>query len=193
MLLNRAQHWQCGLTVPKGAAEEMRAGSIEKLHASIVENAPFLRDRVGEVRDWNDVRLLTVKVDRLRQWHRPGFLCIGDAAHAMSPVGGVGINLAIQDAIAAANLLADPLREGPVTTDHLARIQRRREFPTRVTQRVQAQIHKQIAGPTKLPWLLRFLEPTTLPRRLRSRFIGLGIRPEHVKSPDILNPRAPVS
>jgi 2-polyprenyl-6-methoxyphenol hydroxylase-like FAD-dependent oxidoreductase len=192
VLLNRGSYWQCGLSVPKGAAEQMREKSIEDFRALIVATASFLRDRVGELRDWNDVRLLTVRVDRLRQWYRPGLLCIGDAAHAMSPVGGVGINLAIQDAVAAANILAGPLREGgPVSTGDLARIQRRREFPTRLTQRVQALIRKQVggsldeSGPRRLPWPLRLLERTTLPRRMRTRFIGVGIRPEHVKTPDI--------
>ena len=117
VLLDRGTHWQCGLTVPKGASEKMRTHGIDALRASILENAPFLSDRMQEVRDWNDVKLLTVRVDRLRQWHRPGLLCIGDAAHAMAPIGGVGINLAIQDAVAAANLLAGPLHEGTVTNE----------------------------------------------------------------------------
>jgi 2-polyprenyl-6-methoxyphenol hydroxylase-like FAD-dependent oxidoreductase len=156
----------------------------------MVEPAPFLQDRVGELRDWNDLKLLTVRVDRLPQWHRPGLVCIGDAAHAMSPVGGLGINLAIQDAIAAANILAGPLGEGAVSAEDLAKIQRRRSFPTRLTQSVQALIQKRIAGhglrsqkPTRLPWIVRLLERTTLPVRLRNRVIPVGIRPEHVKTP----------
>ncbi len=128
--------------------------------------APFLQDRVGELRDWTDLRLLTVRVNRLRQWHRPGLVCIGDAAHAMSPVGGVGINLAIQDAVAAANMLAGPLREGAVSPRDLAKIQRRRAFPTRLTQRVQALIQKR------------------LPCRLRNRVIAVGIR-QACETPDV--------
>jgi 2-polyprenyl-6-methoxyphenol hydroxylase-like FAD-dependent oxidoreductase len=170
----------------------MQAKGIEDFRATIVELAPFLKNRVAELRDWTDLRLLTVRVDRMRQWHRPGFVCIGDAAHAMSPVGGVGINLAIQDAVAAANILARPLREGAVSPRDLAKIQRRRAFPTRLTQRVQALIQKRIAGrglgnpgPTRLPWILRLLERTTLPCRLRNRVIPVGIRPEHVRTPDV--------
>ena len=189
--IDRGDYWHCGFAVPKGVAEEMRARGIEDFRARIVELAPFLRDRVAELRDWSDVKLLTVRVDRLRQWYRPGLLCIGDAAHAMSPVGGVGINLAIQDAVAAANILAGPLREGAVSTDDLAKIQRRRSFPTRLTQRMQGIIQKQVwpglgkSEPVRTPWPLRLLERTTLPRRMRTRFIAVGIRPEHVKTPDV--------
>ena len=169
----------------------MQAKGIEELRASIVESAAFLRDRVGEVHDWNDVKLLTVRVDHLQRWYRPGLVCIGDAAHAMSPVGGVGVNLAIQDAVAAANILAKPLRDGVIRTSHLAKIQRRREFPARFTQRVQSVIRRQISGDPnhsgsrRLPWPVRLLESTTLPRRIRTRFVSIGIRPEHVKTPDV--------
>jgi len=190
-MLDRGDYWQCGFPILKGSAEEVQRRGIEDFRAGIVEVAPFLRDRVTELRDWNDLRLLTVKVNRLRQWFRPGLLCIGDAAHAMSPVGGIGINLAIQDAVAAANLLAGPLRKGTVSTDDLAKIQRRRAFPTRVTQRLQEVLRKQVgrdvgkSGTARPPWPLRLLERSTLPCRLRTRFVGVGIRPEHVKSPDI--------
>lgn len=193
-LTDRGDYWQCGVPAPKAAVAEMQAKGIEDFRAAIVELAPFLQDRVVELRDWNDLKLLTVRVDRLLQWHRPGLVCIGDAAHAMSPVGGVGINLAIQDAVAAANILAGPLHEGIVSPGDLAKIQRRREFPTRLTQRVQALIQKRIAGrglgnpgPTGLPWLLRLLERTTLPCRVRNRVIAVGIRPEHVKTPNASN------
>jgi 2-polyprenyl-6-methoxyphenol hydroxylase-like FAD-dependent oxidoreductase len=186
VLLNRGEYWQCGLTIPKGSAAEIQAKGIEELRASIAANAPFLRNRVGELRDWGDVKLLKVKVDRLRRWYRPGLLCIGDAAHAMSPVGGVGINLAIQDAVAAANLLTGPLRDGTLHTGHLAEIQRRRELPARITQRVQAVIRRQLGSNHRLPWPVRLLEATTLPCRLRTRFISVGIRPEHVRTPDVL-------
>ena len=191
VLLDRGSYWQCGFSVPKGTAEKMQATGIEEFRAGIVELAPFFLDRVSELRDWKDVKLLTVRVDRLRQWYRPGLVCIGDAAHAMSPVGGVGINLAIQDAVAAANILAQPLRKGALSTLDLAKIQRRREFPTRITQQVQALIRQQVggsldvSGPRRLPWILRLLERTTVPRRMRTHFIGVGIRPEHVKTSDI--------
>ena len=193
VMFGRGDYWQCGFPVPKGAGEMMQAKGIEDFRAGIVELAPFLRDRVTELRDWSDVKLLTVKVDRLRRWYRPGLVCIGDAAHAMSPVGGVGINLAIQDAVAAANLLAEPLRKGAVSADDLAKIQRRRAFPTRFTQRMQELIRKQAGRgllnpkPTRLPWLVRLLEGTKLPRRVRAHFIGVGIRPEHVKTLDVYN------
>jgi 2-polyprenyl-6-methoxyphenol hydroxylase-like FAD-dependent oxidoreductase len=189
--MDRGDYWHCGFPVPKGTAEMMRARGIEDFRAGIVEVAPFLRDRVGELRDWNDVKLLTVRSDRLRQWYRPGLLCIGDAAHAMSPVGGVGINLAIQDAVAAGNVLAEPLRNGTVTLDHLARVQRRRLFPTRLTQRMQGILEKQLfrgmgkSEPAPIPWPVRLLERTTLLCRMRTRFIAVGFRPEHVTSPDV--------
>jgi 2-polyprenyl-6-methoxyphenol hydroxylase-like FAD-dependent oxidoreductase len=183
VMLDRGEYWQCGLVISKGSAPEMQAKGIEGVRARIVENAPFSYDRVAEVRDWNDAKLLNVKVDRLRRWYRPGFICIGDAAHAMSPVGGVGINLAIQDAVAAANILARPLREDALGTSHLAKIQRRREMPARFTQRVQAVILRHIVANRRLPWPLRLLEATTIPRRIRTRFVSLGIRPEHVENP----------
>jgi 2-polyprenyl-6-methoxyphenol hydroxylase-like FAD-dependent oxidoreductase len=169
----------------------MQTEGIEEFRARIAECAPFLLDRVCEVRDWGDVKLLTVRVDRLRKWYRSGLLFIGDAAHAMSPFGGVGINLAIQDAVAAANILSGPLRKGTVRTPDLAKIQRRRELPTRLTQRIQDLIRRQVAGsvgasgPRRLPWIVQLLERTTIPRRMRTRFIGIGIRPEHVKTLDI--------
>src|SRR5262245_50670780 len=140
VLLNRGEYWQCGYVIPKGAADEVRHRGLEAFRASVAALVPFAADRVGEIHDWDDAKLLTVKVDRLRQWCRPGLLCIGDAAHAMSPVGGVGINLAIQDAVAAANRLWRPLLDRDVTTEHLRRVQRRREWPTRVTQWLQVAV-----------------------------------------------------
>src|SRR5262249_20314668 len=176
-----------GFPILKGSASEVQRGGIENFREGIVEVAPFLRDRVGELRDWNDVKLLTVRVNRLRQWHRPGLLCIGDAAHAMSPVGGIRVNPAIKDAVAAANVLAGPLRERAVTDRDLAKVQRRRAFPTRLTQRLQELLRRQVgrglgkSGSARPPWPIRLLERTSLLCRLRTRFVGLGIRPEHVK------------
>ena len=194
VIFDRGDYMQCAFAILKGSAEDLRRRGIEGLRANILEIAPFLHDRVAELRDWNDVKLLTIKVNRLRQWYRPGLVCIGDAAHAMSPVGGIGINLAIQDAVAAANILADPLRKGSVGVADLAKLQRRRAFPTRVTQRLQEVIRKQVgrdvgkSGTARPPWPVRLLECTTLPCRLRTRFVGVGIRPEHVKTPAVSAP-----
>jgi 2-polyprenyl-6-methoxyphenol hydroxylase-like FAD-dependent oxidoreductase len=169
----------------------MQASGIEEFRTEITEIAPFLRDRVTELGDWSDVKLLTVRADRLRRWHRPGVVCIGDAAHAMSPIGGVGINLAIQDAVAAANILAEPLRAGAISAADLVKIEHRRAYPTRLTQRMQKLIQKQVwrglgsSQSARPPWPLRLLERTTLPCRIRTRFIGLGFRPEHVKTPNV--------
>ena len=142
--LNRGDYWQCGFVIPKGSVEQIREKGLPAFRAGVAQLAPFAADRVGELQDWNAIKLLTVKVDRLTQWYRPGLLCIGDAAHAMSPVGGVGINLAIQDAVAAANLLAAPLREGRLAIEDLRRVQQRRMLPTRLTQRMQLFIQNRI-------------------------------------------------
>jgi len=189
-MLDRGDYWQCGFPILKGSAEDVRQRGIEDFRAGIVEVAPFLRDRVGELRDWEDLKLLSVRVNRLRQWYRLGLLCIGDAAHAMSPVAGIGINLAIQDAVAAANILTEPLSKGSVSAVDLAKVQRRRAFPTRITQRLQEVIRKQVGrdvgqlGTARPPWPVRLLERTTLLCRIRTRFVGVGIRPEHVKTPN---------
>jgi 2-polyprenyl-6-methoxyphenol hydroxylase-like FAD-dependent oxidoreductase len=157
-----------------------------------VKLAPYAKDSVHELRGWDDIKLLTVRVDRLIDWYRPGLLCIGDAAHAMSPVGGVGINLAIQDAVAAANVLFQPLREGRLAIDQLCRIQSRREFPTRVTQWLQVAVQRRIiarvlgqTGPLKPPLVVRLLAKVPFFRRIPARIVGLGIRPEHV-SPELI-------
>jgi 2-polyprenyl-6-methoxyphenol hydroxylase-like FAD-dependent oxidoreductase len=188
---DRGDFWQCGFVIAKGASEELRRKGIESLRADIAQIAPFLSNRLEELRDWNDIRLLTVRIDRLRQWYRRGLLCIGDAAHAMSPIGGIGINLAIQDAVAAANTLAGPLLNGSVDIHHLAAVQRRRAFPTRVTQRFQMIIQKQLvervlanSEPKNLPWPQRLLNRSPLLRWIRRRMIGIGFRPEHVRTPD---------
>ncbi|MEX2221252.1 MAG: FAD-dependent oxidoreductase [Candidatus Rokuibacteriota bacterium] len=198
ILINRGEHWQCGFVIPKGSAEDVRRRGLDAFRASVIRLAPFTADRIGEeIRAWEDVKLLTVTVDRLRQWYRPGLLCLGDAAHAMSPVGGVGINLAIQDAVAAANLLWEPLRAGRPTTDHLRRVQRRRQWPTRVTQGLQLLVQRRIitqalrggqaldGGTARLapPLFVRLLARYAVLQRLPARLIGVGVRAEHVHSP----------
>src|SRR6267142_646452 len=144
ILLNRGDYWQCGYVISKGAAEEIRRAGLPAFRAGIGKVLPFLAERAAELVDWERIKLLTVRVDRLRQWYRPGLLCIGDAAHAMSPVGGVGINLAIQDAVATANLLWEPLRAGRPTIAELRRVQARRQWPTRVTQRLQVLVQRRV-------------------------------------------------
>jgi 2-polyprenyl-6-methoxyphenol hydroxylase-like FAD-dependent oxidoreductase len=185
--LNRGEYWQCGFVIPKGHADDVRARGLDAFRAQIARSLPVDRDRLAEIASWDDVRLLTVKVDRLDRWWRPGVLCIGDAAHAMSPVGGVGINLAIQDAVAAANLLAAPLRERRVTPEDLERVQRRREFPTRATQAVQLAVQRRVirpvlgaTGPLRLPFVVRLLTAIPFLRRIPARLVGVGFRPEHV-------------
>jgi 2-polyprenyl-6-methoxyphenol hydroxylase-like FAD-dependent oxidoreductase len=185
--LDRGDYWQCAYVIPKGGYDALRRESIEAFQASIVAVAPFLRERVGELRSWDDIKLLTVQVNRLRRWHRPGFLCIGDAAHAMSPIGGVGINLAIQDAVAAANLLAAPLAAGSVSESDLGKIQRRREFPTRMTQRMQLFLQKNVIGRVLgsgatpgIAWPIRLMQRFPVLRRIPARLVGMGFRPEHV-------------
>lgn len=192
IMLYRGDYWQCGFVIPKDGFGRLRERGIAAFRDDIAAIAPVVADRVNELRDWDDVRLLTVKIDRLRRWHRPGLLCIGDAAHAMSPVGGVGINLAIQDAVAAANVLAPRLLHGGVRPADLRAVQRRREWPTKVTQWMQVQIQERVitrvlrGGRTTfaLPWPVRLLRAVPLLRRLPARLIGLGVRPEHVRSPD---------
>jgi 2-polyprenyl-6-methoxyphenol hydroxylase-like FAD-dependent oxidoreductase len=190
VLIDRGDYWQCGFVIAKGAFEEIKRKGIDQFRAMISELALFLKDRVHELRTWDDIKLLTVKVDRLRQWYRTGLVCIGDAAHAMSPVGGVGINLAIQDAVASANILAEPLGNGSLTNHHLEKIQRRREFPAMLTQKFQIAIQNRVigrvlasTGKAKLPWQLQLLKHWTFLRRIPARLIGIGVRPEHVRTP----------
>jgi 2-polyprenyl-6-methoxyphenol hydroxylase-like FAD-dependent oxidoreductase len=187
VMLNRDSYWQCGFVIPKGAFEEIKDRGLDAFRAEIVSIAPFLSDRLEEVNDWNAIRLLTVMVDRLRKWYRSGLLCIGDAAHAMSPVGGVGINLAIQDAVATANILARPLAENYVSLSHLQKVQWRRELPTRLTQWAQVQIQKRVlsralGSDNKMSGtgLIRLFKRYPVLQRIPARLIGIGVRPEHV-------------
>jgi 2-polyprenyl-6-methoxyphenol hydroxylase-like FAD-dependent oxidoreductase len=189
--INRGDYWQCGHVIPKGGDARIRAAGVGTFRDLVASIAPFMRDRIDAIRDWDDVKLLTVRVDRLEAWHRPGLLCIGDAAHAMSPIGGVGINLAIQDAVAAANLLTAPLRAGRVTSEDLARVQARRLFPTRVTQWIQVVAQRRVitpilegGGPTRAPLALRLFKYLPILRRLPARLVGMGVRPEHVRRPE---------
>ena len=191
VMLDRGDYWQCALVIPKGGYEEIRQKGFEAFRALVAATARFAPERMAELRGWDDVKLLTVTVDRLRQWYRPGLLCIGDAAHAMSPIGGVGINLAIQDAVAAANILAGPLARGPASLDDLRGVQSRRSFPTKATQWLQVTIQNRIitrvlaatAKPT-VPWPLRILGKCPFLQRIPARLLGLGFRPEHVRTPD---------
>ncbi|HEY4594920.1 MAG TPA: FAD-dependent oxidoreductase [Thermoanaerobaculia bacterium] len=186
--IDRGDYFQCGLIIPKGAFEEIQRQGLEAFRAGIVSAAPFLADAVHELDDWDQVKLLTVQINRLRRWYRPGLLCIGDAAHAMSPAGGVGINLAVQDAVAAANLLAAKLRQGTVTADDLRRVQERREMPVRRIQAGQVFIHRRMFGPGgqpfAFPWIVRKLIVLLAPvmRRVGARVVGMGFRPERVET-----------
>lgn len=195
--INRGEYWQCARVIPKGAFDRIRQRGLPAFRDEIVEIAPFFRDRLCELKDWEDIKLLSVAVDRLVQWSRPGLLCIGDSAHAMSPIGGVGINLAIQDAVAAANILAEPLLQGRATAEDLSKVQQRRELPTRLTQFFQVQAHERILGPLlsgqmnlqQPPLAARLLGKFPVLRRIPARLIGMGFRPEHVETPDIQSSR----
>jgi 2-polyprenyl-6-methoxyphenol hydroxylase-like FAD-dependent oxidoreductase len=190
VLLDRDDYWQCGFVIPKGGFDEIKERGLAQFQNDLVSFASFLRDRVGELDDWSKIKLLTVQVNRLRDWCREGLLCIGDSAHAMSPAGGVGINLAIQDAVATANLLTEKLQRGAVHVDDLRKVQARREWPTRLIQGMQIFIHRRVVtGRTSdekepsLPFVLRLLKWFPILRQLPARFIGLGPRPEHIRSP----------
>jgi 2-polyprenyl-6-methoxyphenol hydroxylase-like FAD-dependent oxidoreductase len=190
VMLNRGDYWQCTYVISKGGFDQIRQSGLTAFRDEAVRLAPYLSDRVGELADWSDIKLLTVAVDRLPVWHRPGLLCIGDAAHAMSPIGGVGINLAIQDAVAAANILASQLRQGAPSHDDLRAVQRRREFPTRATQQLQLFIQNRVigrvlerTGQLSPPLAVRLLGQRPFLRRIPARVVGLGFRPEHVMSP----------
>ena len=190
VLLDRDDYFQVGFVIPKGAFEDIKQRGFAKFHADIVAMAPFLNDRVAELNDWSKIKLLTVQINRLKRWAREGLLCIGDSAHAMSPAGGVGINLALQDAVATANLLARKLRDGPVSLADLDQVQKRREWPVRLIQTMQVFIHRRVVSgrPSSgandsLPLIGRLFRWFPFLRRLPARFVGLGPRPEHIHSP----------
>jgi 2-polyprenyl-6-methoxyphenol hydroxylase-like FAD-dependent oxidoreductase len=192
VMLDRGDYWQCAFVIPKGGFEALRAQGIETFRKEIVALNSALAGRVSEIASWDDVKLLTVLVDRLKRWYRQGLLSIGDAAHAMSPVGGVGINLAVQDAVAAANILWEPLREGRVTQDVLAKVQARRQWPTEMTQWLQLLVQKRVISNVlrmttqpRAPFPFTLFNRFPVLRRLPARLIGMGFRPEHVKSPEI--------
>jgi 2-polyprenyl-6-methoxyphenol hydroxylase-like FAD-dependent oxidoreductase len=179
--------------IRKGDFDEIKKRGLKAFHDDVGSVTRFLRDRVTELKNWDQIKLLTVLVDRLRKWYRPGLLCIGDAAHAMSPIGGVGINLAIQDAVASANILAARLSRGTATMVDLERVQLRRELPTRITQGfqvfIQDQLIRRILGSNEqipLPWPLKLLKRWPFLRRIPARLLGIGFRPEHVKTPEVL-------
>jgi 2-polyprenyl-6-methoxyphenol hydroxylase-like FAD-dependent oxidoreductase len=200
-MINRGTYWQCAYVIPKGGLEPLRARGLKAFHADLVQLLPTFAGRVAQLASWDDIKLLTVTVDRLEQWWRPGLLCLGDAAHAMSPIGGVGINLAIQDAVAAANLLAEPLADADVSAEALssllARVQKRRLLPARITQAVQVAIQNRVLAPVlagasgqddkplAVPWPLRLMNRFPALLALPAYAVGMGVRPEHVKSPRV--------
>lgn len=187
ILIPRGDYFQAGLLIRKDSFEQLKTKGMEAFRDTISRIAPYLGDRVAELQDWEQIKLLSVRINRVRRWHRPGLLCIGDSAHAMSPVGGVGINLAIQDAVAAANLLTGPLRRHAVTELRLARVQKRREFPARVTQFFQMNAHKGLErvfrsnGPLSAPWQLKAVLRIPGVQHAMARAVGIGVRPEHIR------------
>ncbi len=187
ILIDRSDYFQAGLIIPKGSFDSVKERGIDAFRAGIRQVVPWLGERVNELHDWEQIKILTVQINRLGRWHRPGLLCIGDAAHAMSPAGGVGINLAIQDGVATANLLAGPLRAGRLCEADLAAVQRRRTFPTRVTQAIQLVAHRGIAhvfetsGPMHAPWQMKAAQKIPGIHRALGYAVGVGARPEHVR------------
>ncbi len=191
VMFDRSDYWQCAYVIPKGGIERVKSEGLDRFRARVVEMSPFLSDRAGELKSWDDVKLLSVTVDRLRKWWRPGLICIGDAAHAMSPIGGVGINVAVQDAVAAANRLAAPLRAGKVTDEDLQAIQERRTPAVKFTQWLQLTIQTRIISRVleaqerpKPPQVFKLFNSFPILRRIPARLIGVGIRPEHIHTPE---------
>jgi 2-polyprenyl-6-methoxyphenol hydroxylase-like FAD-dependent oxidoreductase len=190
--LDRGEYWQCAFVIPKGGADQIRARGLDQFRQEVTRAAPVLRAHIGDIRSWDDVKLLTVTIDRLKRWSRPGLLCIGDAAHAMSPVGGVGINLAVQDAVATANLLWRKLKGGAaITNDELDAVRRRRLLPVKVIQALQITIQNRLLTPAitgkqmrRPPLVLRLFDRFPALRGIPARTVGLGPRPEHVRTPD---------
>ncbi len=195
ILINRGNYFQAGLIIAKGSYDQIKSEGLAALRGSVRKIAPYLGERVNELHDWEQIKILTVQINRLKRWYRGGLLCIGDAAHAMSPAGGVGINLAIQDAVATANLLADPLREDHVSERHLALVQRRRELPTRITQAVQMLAHRGFArlfqnpGEIRVPWQMKAIVRIPGIHGVLGRAVGMGARPEHIRGAGRNQPR----
>ncbi len=193
IMLDRGDYWQCAYVIPKGGIDRVKAEGLDAFRQRVVFMSPFLADRVGELKSFDDIKLLSVTVDRLRQWWRPGLICIGDAAHAMSPIGGVGVNIAIQDAVAAANRLAAPLKAGTMSDDDLRAIQARRTFPVRFTQAIQLIMQNRIVSRAlsttqrpKPPLLFKLFNLIPVLQRIPGRLLAVGVRPEHVHTPDVL-------
>jgi 2-polyprenyl-6-methoxyphenol hydroxylase-like FAD-dependent oxidoreductase len=190
--IDRTDYWQCAFVIGKGGIARLHADGLAAFKAAVAAGARFLADRVDELQSFEDIKLLSVAVDRLTTWSKPGLLCIGDAAHAMSPVGGVGINLAIQDAVATANLLAAKLKAGTLQDSDLDSVRQRRLFPVKVIQGLQVAVHNRVLKPTvsaghralTVPWPLKLLDSVAWLRRWPAQLLGLGVRPEHVRSPD---------
>ena len=191
VMIDRGDYWQCAYVIPKGGFDEVRRKGLDAFRRSLVEINPALGDRVQELASWDDIKLLTVVIDRLKRWYRDGLLCIGDAAHAMSPVGGIGINVAIQDAVAAGNILGPALRKGPVPESLLAEVQKRREWPTRMTQSLQVVVQNlvirnvlQMQKKPRVPFIVKLFNSFPALRHIPGRIIGMGFRPEHVRTPE---------
>jgi 2-polyprenyl-6-methoxyphenol hydroxylase-like FAD-dependent oxidoreductase len=191
VMFDRGDYWQCAYIIPKGGIDRIKLEGLDAFRAQVAEMSPFLSDRVSELKSWDDVKLLSVTVDRLKKWWRPGLICIGDAAHAMSPIGGVGVNMAVQDAVAAANQLAGPLARGKMTDADLQAIEQRRTLPMRFTQGLQLAVQRQIISRVlvaharpKPPLLVKVFGAFPILRRIPAHLLGLGIRPEHVRTPE---------